>query len=86
VSAALQSTGVFPPVVIQFWATGEQSGRLDEMLDRLARQAEERWQQSLDHLTDWLPRIAYALVSLYIIYQISQLLAPVVGMYREMLQ
>ena len=86
VSAALQSTGVFPDQVIQFWATGEQSGRLDEMLDRLAKQAEERWRESLDHLTAWLPRIAYGLVSLYIIFQIARLLAPVASFYQELLQ
>ncbi len=86
VSTALQSTGVFPDQLIQFWATGEQSGRMDEMLDRLARQYEERWLHSLDQLAAWLPRIAYGLVSLYIIFQIGKLLTPIVGMYQEFLQ
>jgi type II secretory pathway component PulF len=86
VSAALQSTGVFSDELIQFWATGEQSGRMDEMLDRLARSYEDRWQRSLDQLAVWLPRVAYALVSLYIISQIFKLMMPILGMYQQMLQ
>ncbi len=86
VSAALQSTGVFPEEVIQFWATGEQSGRLDDMLERLSRQAQERWLRSLEHLTAWLPRLAYGLVCLYIILQIVRLLAPVASVYHDLLQ
>lgn len=86
VSGALESTGIFPPQVIQFWATGEKSGRLDEMLDRLAKQAEERWRQSLSHLTSWLPRVAYGLVSLYILFQIGKLLMPIIDVYKDLLQ
>jgi type II secretory pathway component PulF len=86
VSAALQSTHAFPDQLIQFWATGEQSGRMDEMLDRLARLYEERWRRSLDQLATWLPRIAYALVSLYIIFQIFKLMMPIIDMYQQLLQ
>lgn len=86
VSQALQSTGVFPVMLIQFWATGEQSGKMDEMLDRLVRVYDEQWQRSLDQLATWLPRIVYALVSVYVILQIVKLLGPVVGAYRDALQ
>jgi len=66
VSQALASAGVFPDELIQVWATGEQSGRMDETLDRLARFYEERWRRSLDQVVTWLPRIAYVLVMSYI--------------------
>jgi general secretion pathway protein F len=36
ISAALDETGAFPPVVVQVFSVGQQSGRLEEMLDRLA--------------------------------------------------
>lgn len=36
IAAALEQTRVFPPTVVQVFAVGEQSGRLEEMLDRLA--------------------------------------------------
>jgi type IV pilus assembly protein PilC len=86
VSRALQATGVFPEHLIQFWATGEQSGRLDDMLDRLAQHYEERWRQSLDLLSNWLPRIAYGLVCVYMIFQMANLLGPLIGAYSQALQ
>jgi type IV pilus assembly protein PilC len=86
VSRALQATGVFPEHLIQFWATGEQSGRLDDMLDRLAQYYEERWRHSLDLLSSWLPRIAYGLVCVYMIFQIANLLGPLMGAYTDALQ
>jgi type IV pilus assembly protein PilC len=86
VSRALQASGVFPEQLIQFWETGEQSGRLDDMLDRLAQYYEERWRQSLDLLSSWLPRIAYGLVCVYMIFQMANLLGPLIGAYTEALQ
>ncbi len=86
VSRALQATRAFPEHLIQFWATGEQSGRLDDMLDRLAQHYEERWRQSLDLLSSWLPRIAYGLVCVYMIFQMANLLGPLISAYSEALQ
>lgn len=86
VSAALRQTGAFPDMVIQFWATGEQSGKMDEMLDRLAQHYEDRWRRNLELLVVWLPRIAYAAVCGYLVWQILTMLGPVVGVYREMLK
>lgn len=43
---ALAPTGVFPPMVIQIFDVGQQSGKLEEMLDRLS-QAYERQVNSL---------------------------------------
>ena len=70
VSQALAFTGVFPEDLIQLWATGEQSGKMDEMLDRLAHLYEERWRNSLDQFVAWLPRIGYGLVVVYVVWQI----------------
>jgi type II secretory pathway component PulF len=86
VSQALASTDVFPEELIQFWATGEVSGKMDEMLARLARFYEERWRQSLDHVIAWLPRIAYALVSCYMIQQIFKQFGAYLGTYDELLK
>lgn len=36
IALALEATGAFPPVVVRIFAVGQQSGRLEEMLDRLA--------------------------------------------------
>ena len=85
VSQALASAGVFPDELIQFWATGEQSGRMDEMLDRLARFYEERWRRSLDQVVAWLPRIAYVLVMSYMIYQIFRIFGSYINSYKGFL-
>ena len=86
VSQALAMTGEFPDHLIQFWATGEQSGRMDEMLERLAKFYEERWRQSLDQVVTWLPRIAYLLVALFIASQIISQYAAYLGTYDSLLQ
>jgi general secretion pathway protein F len=36
ISLALEHTGAFPPLVVQVFAVGQQSGRLEEMLQKLA--------------------------------------------------
>ena len=86
VSQALALTGEFPVELIQFWATGEKSGRLDEMLDRLAAFYEDRWRRSLDHVVTWLPRIAYGLVALYVASQIVHAFDAYLSVYDELLK
>lgn len=70
VSQLLAQTRVFPDVVLQLWGTGEQSGKLDEMLEKAIQICEERWRKSMDRLAAWLPRVIYGLVCLYIVFQI----------------
>jgi type IV pilus assembly protein PilC len=36
IGESLKETGAFPPVVVRIFSVGQQSGRLEEMLDRLA--------------------------------------------------
>ena len=36
IGEALQQTGEFPPIVVQLFSVGQQSGKLEEMLERLA--------------------------------------------------
>lgn len=86
VSQALASTGVFPDHLIQFWTTGEQSGRMDEMLERLSAFYEERWRHSLDQVVVWLPRIAYGLVMLYMVSQIFNLFSAYMNVYDSFLK
>ena len=85
VSQALASTGVFPDHVIQFWSTGEKSGRLDDMLSRLAEDYEDRWRRSLDQVVTWLPRIAYALVAAFMVVQIFKTFNTYLNAYNAIL-
>lgn len=86
VSQALASTGVFPDYLIQFWATGEKSGRMDEMLDRLAKFYEDAGATSLDQTVICLPRIAYGLVMLYMVWQIFGIATTHFNSYNTILE
>jgi len=86
VSQALALTGVFPEDLIDFWATGEQSGHLDEMLDRLATHYEDRWRRNLDQTVTWLPRIAYVFVAAYVVYQIFTMYTAYFSQYNDLLK
>ena len=86
VSQALALTGAFPDELIDFWATGEQSGRMDEMLDRLATHYEDRWRRSLDQVVTWLPRIAYVFVAAYVVYLIFTMYSAYFNLPNELLK
>jgi type II secretory pathway component PulF len=77
---------VFPDHLIQFWATGEQSGRLDDMLDRLEVFYEDRWRRSLDQTVTWLPRIAYVIIATYVGYTIISMYSSYFHQYDELLK
>lgn len=47
----LRRTGIFPPMVAQMVTVGEETGKLGEMLDRIADFYEERIARSVDRLT-----------------------------------
>ena len=51
IGEALEQTGVFPPLVVQVFRVGQQSGRLEEMLDRLARDYDASLSLSASRLT-----------------------------------
>ena len=48
---SMRSTGVFPNMVIQMVSIGEESGALDEMLDKAASYYEEEVENAVDNLT-----------------------------------
>ena len=51
ISGALEATGAFPPVVVQVFSVGQQSGRLEEMLDRLATDYDRQVSTASQRLT-----------------------------------
>ena len=48
---SMRSTGVFPSMVIQMVAIGEEAGALDDMLDKSANYYEEQVDNAVDNLT-----------------------------------
>lgn len=51
IAAPLQSSGVFPPMVVQMISVGEQSGSLDSMLDKIADFYDAEVDQAVSNLT-----------------------------------
>lgn len=67
VAEALRSCGVLRAGTgYEFAATGEYSGRLDEMLARYAQLLGERLDGQLEQFAEWIPRLVYFLVMGYI--------------------
>jgi type II secretory pathway component PulF len=70
VSEALAAQRVFPEEFIALWSTGEESGRLDDMLQHLAARFSDRCQNRIRAIGRWIPRIVYGFVMLYLASQI----------------
>ena len=83
VSTALTATGEFPQELLSLWSTGEQSGHLDDMLQRLARMYAERCELRMQEIAKWLHRLAYAAVSLYLAIQILRMGANYANLLRS---
>lgn len=62
ISKSLVETGVFPPLAIQMIGVGEETGRLDEMLLRVAEVYEENVQMALKRFVSLLEPIVIVLM------------------------
>jgi type II secretory pathway component PulF len=56
-----------PLEYLNLWQTGEQSGELDKMIDKIAEIAGDKAEHLLTEFARWLPKLAYALVCLVLI-------------------
>lgn len=54
IAPALEASGAFPPLVVQVFSVGQQSGRLEEMLGRLAKDYDEQVSSAAQRLTSIL--------------------------------
>ncbi len=68
----VRTSGRFPELFSQQYATGEISGQLDETLRRLQRYYQEEGSRKLQLVTQWVPRLVYLLIVLLIAYRIVQ--------------
>lgn len=66
ISEALDESGVFPPTVVQVFALGQQSGRLEDMLDRLAEGYDKQVTSATQRLTAVLEPLMILLLALLV--------------------
>jgi type II secretory pathway component PulF len=75
ISTPLKGSGVFPTVVGYMVAVGEQSGELEEMLDRIATAYDEEIDVVTERLTSLMEPIMIVFLAVivgYIVYAIIQ--------------
>ncbi len=70
VAALLARGSAFPEAMLRDLSVGEQTGKLDEELDRLAEMHRRAALSSLDLLAEWGPRLIYLGVVCYIGFRI----------------
>ena len=60
----------FPKDFLDAWLVGEESGKLEEVSERLARIAAEKAEWMIGEIAKWLPRLIYALICIWMIRMI----------------
>ena len=65
-SEAINTSGKFPDLFANQYAAGEVSGKLDDVLRRLHKYYQEEGSRKLHILAQWLPRVVYLMIMLWI--------------------
>ncbi len=81
---AMADTGVFPDMLIQMTATGEATGRLDEMLSRTADFYEQRVTAKVEGLSSLVEPVAIVLLGVVIALMLVALYLPIFNLGHAM--
>jgi type IV pilus assembly protein PilC len=73
VGPLLASSGAFPEPMTRAFCVGEQTGELDQELARMAAEYQQEALARLETLAEWLPRLFYVGILLYIGYSVVML-------------
>ncbi|MDB5290915.1 MAG: hypothetical protein JWL69_2156 [Phycisphaerales bacterium] len=77
IGQALAETGAFPPMVVQIFALGQQSGRLEEMLDRLATSYDQQVSSAAQRLAAMLEPVLILLLALVVGFIVLATVLPI---------
>ena len=81
---AMADTGVFPDMLVQMTATGEETGRLEEMLARTADFYEQRVSAKVDGLSSLVEPVAIMLLGIVIALMLVALYLPIFNLGHAM--
>jgi len=81
-SAAMAESGLFPGDYLHMVEVAEQSGTVPEMLDRLSPQFEDQARRSLNALTAALGWGVWALVAMFIIFLVFNIMLRYIGLIQ----
>lgn len=76
-STPLKATGVFPPLVGYMVSVGEQSGELEQMLDRIAGAYDEEIEIATDRMTSVLEPIMIIFLAVVVGYIVVSIVLPI---------
>jgi type IV pilus assembly protein PilC len=85
-SKAMTGAGVFPEMLVQMTATGEETGQLDSMLSRTADFYEQRVTAAVDGLSSLVEPIAIVLLGLVVGLMLVALYLPIFSLGQAMRQ
>ena len=74
---ALAQTGAFPPLVVQVFALGQHSGRMEEMLDRLAASYDQQVTSAAQRLAAVLEPLLILLLALIVGFIVMATVLPI---------
>lgn len=74
---ALEQTGAFPPLVVQIFSLGQQSGRMEEMLDRLAGDYEKQVSSAAQRFTAVLEPMLIVALALFVLFIVMATVLPI---------
>jgi len=77
IATPLKSSGVFPPVVAYMVAVGEQSGELEQMLERIGSAYDEEMQITTERLTSILEPVMIVLLAVVVGYIVISIVLPI---------
>ncbi len=80
ISAPLKSSGVFPPMVTRMIAVGEQSGELENMLEKIAMTYEDNVTTAISALTALLEPVIILIMAGIVLFIILSVLLPIFQM------
>ncbi|MCL4557283.1 MAG: type II secretion system F family protein, partial [Deltaproteobacteria bacterium] len=80
IAAPLKSSGVFPPMVTRMISVGEQSGELENMLEKIATTYEDNVTTAISALTALLEPVIILLMAGIVLFIILSVLLPIFQM------
>jgi general secretion pathway protein F len=81
-SGPLAQSGLFPPMVTEMIAVGEQTGTLENMLNRIANAYETEAQTDIMIMTSLLEPVMIIVMALLVVFIVASILLPIFEMNR----
>ncbi len=82
---AVMMTGAFPEAIDRAFQTGEETGRLDDEMQRQAERYTDQLNARLEGLASWLPRIIYVMILLALGWRIISFYVGYFGTINSLL-